>query len=68
MRRTRPRITAEDPELARRAFELHERGERIDLIAMRLSVSRTAVINLIGFGRRLAAGQGLPLRWPERSG
>jgi hypothetical protein len=61
----RRRITAEDSGLARRAFALHEAGERLMLIAMRLGVTRATAANLIGFGRRLAAGQGERVEWKE---
>jgi orotate phosphoribosyltransferase-like protein len=49
--------------LARSAFQLHERGQSTWQIAVRLGVSEPTVINLVGYGRRLAAGQPERLDW-----
>lgn len=53
----------EDCDLARRALFLAEHGLSVWEIAMELAVSEPTVRNLIGLGRRLAAGQGEPLSW-----
>ena len=47
--------TREDLQLAQRAFALHEAGQLISAIALRLNVSEGNAANLVGFGRRLAA-------------
>ena len=45
----------ENPELARRAFLLSERGYVVELVAQACQVSVPTALNLIGYGRRLAA-------------
>jgi orotate phosphoribosyltransferase-like protein len=53
----------ERADLAKRAHELNERGMMTWEIALRLSVSEPTAKNLIGYGRRLAAGQPEQLEW-----
>ena len=57
----------ERAELARRAFMLHERGQTTWAIAVRLGVTEPTVINLVGYGRRLAAGAPERLEWHRSS-
>lgn len=54
---------SERADLARRAFLLHEKAVDNFVIARELCVSETTVRNLIGYGRRLAAGQPEKLEW-----
>ena len=54
--------TREDLELAQKAFALHEAGQLLSVIALRLGVSEGNAANLIGFGRRLAAVSNQVLR------
>ena len=51
----------QQPALAARAFAMHEAGISLEMIAMSLRVSEGNAINLIGYGRRLAAGQREPM-------
>lgn len=53
----------ERAELARTAFQLHEAGLTTWMIAVSMNVSEPTVLNLIGYGRRLAAGQPEVLEW-----
>lgn len=56
----------ERDELAARVFALHEAGwSRVALMAI-FKLSRGNVVNLIGYGRRLAAGQRPWLPLPPR--
>lgn len=57
----------ERADLARQAHAMHERGAMIWEIALHLGLTRTTARNLVGFGARLAAGQGEPLSWLLRS-
>ena len=56
--------TREKAALARQVFAMHERGVEVAVIARALGLTRTAVANLIGYGRRLAAGQAERLDLP----
>lgn len=53
----------ERADLARKAHELNERGVMTWEIAIRLGVSEPTAQNLVGYGRRLAAGQPEQLEW-----
>lgn len=53
----------ERADLARRAFELSERGIKSFEVGLQLGVSQPTAINLIGYGRRLAAGEPEQLTW-----
>ena len=53
----------ERAELARQAFEFHQRGMLAWEIAIRLKISEPTAVNLIGYGRRLAAGQPEQMEW-----
>jgi hypothetical protein len=50
-------------DLARRAYELHMAGTMTWEIALRLHVSEPTAKTLVGYGRRLAAGQPEALVW-----
>ena len=64
MRKSGERIgLREKPDLAKKAFALHESGKMNWEIAIRLQVSEPTAANLVGFGRRLAAGQPERLTW-----
>lgn len=64
MRKTGERIPLrERAELARKAHWLSERGMPTWKIALQLGVSEPTVVNLVGYGRRLAAGQPEVLEW-----
>jgi hypothetical protein len=53
----------ERAELAVCAHGWREAGMAMAEIALRLKVSGSTAVNLVGFGRRLAAGQGRVLQW-----
>lgn len=53
----------ERADLARKAHELQLRGMLCWEIALRLGVSEPTAKNLVGYGRRLAAGQPEQLEW-----
>lgn len=53
----------ERADLAKKAHELQQRGMLVWEIALRLGVSEPTAKNLIGYGRRLAAGQAEVLDW-----
>lgn len=64
MRRVGERLPLrERAELAKRAHDFQVRGMLVWEIALRLGVSEPTAKNLVGYGRRLAAGQPEIAEW-----